>query len=273
MADAEDQRFVAPSLPALGWQLRTGALPPAHVEEALHTLHQVVQAWRVQTPSIARDPAAEVAAATHAVRHAADRLRRLAAAYGEWATFDAAAYFDLTPDQSALLIETVVRVTAVHVTFYADLLLPSFQRAVAWWADEYAPAVAVLQGDADLPLERAEHFAAVTRATMAARWQAAAAVIKETRRQLAGDIGFLAANGANEERLRWRGESLRASLPTLLDLSADLERTGTPTLTLTFDFPRPARQQPGRQRRLRRTRARNILRSRRQAHGRRGTTL
>lgn len=256
MADTAERALVARSLPALGWQIRTEAIPPADAGAQLQELERVVQAWRVP-PGPA---ASEAAAAAHVVRHAAERLRRLAVAYGEWGAFDAAAYFDLTPAQCALTVDVTVRVTTVHVTFYADLLLPSFRRAAHFWATVYAPAQARGWGH----LEDAEHMAVTLHPALVERRQAAVEVIQKSRRLLAGDIGFLAANGANEERLRW----------TLAERAANSangsERWAAPTLTLTFDFPRPARQQPGRRRRLRRNRERTLLHFRRQAKSRRG---
>src|SRR4029079_18100240 len=69
----------------------------------------------------------EAVAAAHVVSAISERLRRLATAYAEWDTFDAPAYFDLSEAHSADMVRLVERVSTVHVVFFADLLLPSFQ--------------------------------------------------------------------------------------------------------------------------------------------------
>ena len=211
----------------------------------LALLEHLPQAWHVATGSVE----AEAASAAHVVRHAAERLRRLGHAYGEWTRFEPDAYFDLTTDQCALLVDVVERLTDVHVGFYADLLLPSYRAAV----HRIQPYVAAL-ARAGAEMEYAEAFADSALPGLLDAWQRSAEVILATRRLLAGDIGFLAANGAMEERLRWR-------LQQPGDPTRDPQRA--PTLTLTFDFPLPALRQPGRTRRLLRARERAAYRSRR----------
>ncbi len=251
MADAAIP-LLPPSLPALAWTLRT---PPeqqpfaqaAAAVAALADLQSVVPAFRVQGA-----PERLPEAAAHVVRHVADRLHRLNAAYGQWQTFDAAAYFDLTESQTALLVQVVERVRLVHVTFHVDLLLPGFQHAVRTWATQYAPALGRLRSS---DVEALELYRAAVASTEQA-WRVAVEQIQQTRRLLAGDIGYLAANGAAEERARWSVAG--GGAPSFLPPNAPL-----PTLTLTSDFPLPVARQPGRLRRLRRHRDRNTRHRRR----------
>jgi hypothetical protein len=186
----------------------------------------------------------------HAVRHAADRLRRLTNAYGEWNPFDAAAYFDFSRPQAELLVQVGERVSAVHTTLHADLLLPSFRQAVAVWAREYVPA----WQQVGWGREADERFFEQVQPRMERCWLHAVEVLQRARRLLLSDIGFLAANGASEERSRWHlTEGTPA--PVLPDALRPNPLT-VPTLTLTTDFPLPLALQPGRLRRLRRHRAR-----------------
>jgi hypothetical protein len=248
------------SLPALGWALRSLRTQVAGVETALESLRRPVQVYRVHAgPTVE----AEAESAAHAVRHAVERLRRLAAAYGEWSEFDPAAYFDLTAPQAGLIVQTNERVTAVHITFFADLLLPSFQRALATWATIFVPGWQrrAESGEAhEVLFEQAQPL-------LVDHVQRARAVVERTRRHLLGEIGYLAANGASEERWRW---TLAADPPPGLAPALLLEPHTVPTLTLTSDFPLPLARQPERQRRLRRHRARRTWSD--QRHARRGPT-
>lgn len=245
-----------PSVPALAWALRTAAdaplsfAEPAAATAALTHLQTLVPAYRITTA-----PERQAEGAAHVVRHAADRLRRLNGAYGQWQEFDAAAYFDLTGPQTALLVQVVERVRLVHVTFHVDLLLPCYQRAVRTWATQYIPARGRLQSGDVEALEVYEQAVAV----MQEAWRAAVDQVRQTRRLLAGDIGYLAANGAEEERARWSamGAAAGAGGASILASGSPL-----PTLTLTADFPLPVARQPGRLRRLRRHRDRRARRGR-----------
>ncbi len=74
----------------------------------------------------------------------------------------------------------------------------------------------------------------------------------ETRRLLSGDVDYLAANAAEEERWRWRvdpAQQVNYSVTVFTAISP------IPTLALTIDFPLPTWKQPGRKRRLMRNRA------------------
>ncbi len=242
-----------PSLPALAWALRHARdLPPLFAEPAaaaaaFNELGSLVPAYRMEAHA-----ERQAEAAAHVVRHAADRLRRLHGAYGQWQDFDAAAYFDLTPAQTGLLVQVVERVRLVHVTFHVDLLLPAFQEAVRTWATQYVPAQGSLSSG---NIEALEVYEDAVNALQRA-WDGAVAQIQQTRRLLAGDIGYLAANGAEEERARWF-VPLDYGGPSILPLGTPL-----PTLTLTADFPLPVARQPGRLRRLRRHRDRRARRGR-----------
>ena len=78
--------------------------------------------------------------AARLVSDLAERLRRLANAYGEWEEFEVEPYFDLYGEQTALLVHVSERVSTVHVIFFADAVLPSFQAAVDFLAQDLAPA-------------------------------------------------------------------------------------------------------------------------------------
>ena len=194
----------------------------------------------------------------------AERLRRLRAAYGAWRHFDAPAYFDLTEAQTSRLVQINERVTMVHVIFYADALLPSFQQAEAFWQESFRPDYVGLRNhlqDGDRPLEPVMHFADLSQPQMLDHWRRLVAVIQATRALLNNEIGFWAANGSSDERARWRwawaidpAPGIHAGLlPTLAK---------TPTLTLSVDFPLPPYRQPGRRRRLAERHARGVDRHR-----------
>lgn len=200
----------------------------------------------------------EATAAAHVVGEVAERLRRLTAAYGEWDHFDAPAYFDLSCEQTAALVKIVERVSTVHVVFFCDLLLPTFRTAASFWGERFAPAFVEMKQEPIL----AKQVYAELQPVMVERWEQLVEVIRAARTILADDVGFLAANGAYDERERWQrwwGESARPGLDAVLTPSL----AQVPTLTLTLDFALPAHRQPGRLRRLRANRDRR-RRARRQ---------
>jgi hypothetical protein len=182
----------------------------------------------------------------------AERLRRLRSAYGAWRQFDAEAYFDLTTPQTERLVHISERVTMVHVIFYADALLPSFQAAEAYWQEnfraDYRALRAHLHSGTD-PLEPVLRFAERSQPQMLAHWQRLVAIIAATRSLLSNEIGFWAANGSSDERARWRWAWTVDPAP---GISNELlpSAAQTPTLTLAVDFPLPTYRQPGRRRRL-----------------------
>lgn len=206
----------------------------------------------------------EAQAATHVLLTVAERLRRLTIAYGEWAQFDAAAYFDLTEPQLERLVRVVERVTTVHVLFAADQLLPSFQAAAAYWQAQFCPGYGAARAQlaldaADNPqataAEAVPRFADVIQPQMIAHWQRLVAVVQATRAQLDQEIGYWATNGGNEERARRRAAWAEAPAPGI-DVTLLPDLADVPTLTLAIDFPLPAYRQPGRLRRLRRSHSR-----------------
>lgn len=228
------------STPALAATLRTlGSIDSPPTIPAVLEPHLLTPMYRVSGGTVQQ----EAASAAHLASDVAERLRRLAAAYGEWRTFEPEPYFDLYGEQAQLLVRISERVSTVHVTFYVDALLPSFQAAVDWLALELAPAR--FQNGA---YGRAQ-------VVMSERWLRLLAVLQTAREHLANDAGFLAANGSGEERSRWRN-AWQAPPPPGLDPTLLSPLAETPTLTLSMDFPLPAYRQPGRLRRLRRAQQR-----------------
>ncbi len=209
-------------------------------------------------------PAMEGVAAVQVIAELTERIRRLAEAYGEWREFDSNAYFDLTAAQTQSLLYLRERVSTVHVRFDVDVLLPSFQRAVRYWDECYAPTAmslrqAITTGHpADAPGEQVQQ---AVHTCMADYWQQAQDVITDVRRALVDDIAYLSMRGAGEEQARWQQRwrqgtatgQLNPVVPPLAEI---------PTLTLVFDFPLPPARQPGRLRRLNRHRTRQQRRNR-----------
>ena len=230
------------SLPALAATLRSlgGAVNPLPTPAVLEP-HLLTPMYRVQHGDVEQ----EANSAARLVSDLAERLRRLANAYGEWDEFEVEPYFDLYGEQTALLVHVSERVSTVHVTFFADAVLPSFQVAVDFLAQDLAPA----------RFQNNAYTAA--QAAMSGHWQRLVDVVHRTREHLAQDAGFLATNGAGEERSRWRSAWQRGApeglLPALAPALAE-----TPTLTLSIEFPLPAYRQPGRLRRLRRAQQRRL---------------
>ncbi|MFN8467722.1 MAG: hypothetical protein U0X20_19335 [Caldilineaceae bacterium] len=238
------------SLPALAATLRTlgGAVTPLPTPSVLEP-HLLTPMYRVQQGDVEQ----EASSAARLVSDLAERLRRLTSAYGEWEEFEVEPYFDLYGEQTALLVHVSERVSTVHVTFYADAVLPSFQAAVDFLAQDLAPA-------------RFQNGAyATAQAVMSTHWQRLVDVVLRTREHLAHDAGFLAANGAGEERSRcrsaWQSSAPEGLLPALAPPLAE-----TPTLTLSIEFPLPAYRQPGRLRRLRRAQQNRLRRAAQSRH-------
>lgn len=204
------------------------------------------------------DVNSEIDAASRVLSEVLERLRRLHDAYGEWQLFDIPAYFDLTESQAAALIHVSERVSTVHVTFYADLLLPTFQQSLAYWAQTFAPAYQQMDQGADAYTR----FLTEVQPAMIEQWQRLLSVITQSRKLLLEDVSFLAANGGQEERGQWRHWWDRPPAPGL-DPRLTPELKQLPTLTLSLDFPLPAHRQPHRLRRLRRNRDRHRAERRR----------
>lgn len=227
------------SAPALAAALRSiGRAPlPAPVGYVLEP-ERLVPMYRIDGTSMA----AEAAGAAHLASEVAERLRRLAAAYGEWQTFEPEPYFDLPAVPCNHLVSVVERVNTVHVSFYMDALLPSFQAALQTFLAGLDPVPG--NGEAGFWQEQ-----------LLVHWRRLISVLESARGRLATDIGYLAVNGADEERSRWRAAWQAAPPPAMANELAPPLR-GVPTLTLSIEFPLPANRQPGRLQRLRRARAR-----------------
>lgn len=213
----------------------------------------------------------EAAHAAHMVSEIAERLRRLADAYEAWSSFDAPAYFDLSQAQTKRLVRVRERVSTVYVVFFADLLLPSFRRAEAFWATRFRPAYqaayagkrsadyadGAMHDDAPPANGRFEaamdcevRFLTEIQPQMIDYWEQLVLVIQRTRRELLDDIGFLSTNGSHEERARWHHAWQERPAPGLVPvLRPPLQKV--PTLSLSFEFPLPTHRQSGRLRRLR----------------------
>ena len=224
----------APALAAALQQWRPhNPLPPWDEALAQHTLAPM---YRLSASSIVD----EIQSATRLVGEVTERLRRLARAYGEWRVFEPGPYFDLTPAQVALLTRVVERAATVHVVFFVDVLLPSFQAA-------YQTAARM-----SLSVNASAEQHEMIYATLTGHWQRMLEIIDGTRTEMQHDISFLAFNGAAEEQARWA----HVSPNTITGSTAPWALTpasALPTLTLAVDFPLPAFRQPGRKRRLMRT--------------------
>ncbi len=210
----------------------------------------LVPVYQVADGSVER----EISAAAETIGVVADKLRRLVGAYGEWHHFDAPAYFDLFPEQTALLLHISERVSTVHVTFYADLLLPTFRRAERIWAEEFFPAYQAARPFTNArkrPSVYREHFIEMDQPKLLAYWERLWAVVRGARQILSDDIGFLASSGGSDERNRWQA-SWPAHPAAGLDSRLLPSLESVPTVTLTMIFPMPIHRQSGRMRRLRR---------------------
>ena len=242
------------SLPALAAALRvTGRYAFRVPARGPYETGALVPMYRVDNGGIAE----ETQAAVHVIGGAIDRLQRLSQAYGEWRQFDAGAYFDLTRRQTDALIMLTERVSTVHVTLFADLLLPSFRRAATFWLSHFTPAHAAsrLSMATVDPAPFDDDFISQTQPAMVDYWEQLNRVVWSVRKAMADDPGFMATVAAPEERARWRRFWYEKPVPGLGSvLAPPLE--SVPTLTLSYDFPLPAFRQSGRLRRLRKGRAR-----------------
>ncbi len=232
------------SVPALAAALRRCEqgipIPPAG---AAFDAQLLVPMYRL-APGTVED---EAHAAAQLVNEVGERMRRLAGAYGEWHLFEAGPYFDLSPAQVERLIHLSERVSTVHVVFFVDPLLPAFQAA-------HASAITTFQ-------RAAAGFDASGLDAMVDRWRRLVAVVDLARRHLSEDIAFLSLNAGIEEQERWaRLAPVVAERGTPWHASG---RLALPSLTLAVDFPLPAFRQPGRLRRLRRSRQRHSAYSKR----------
>lgn len=243
------------SIPALATALRqSDTWRPDRPVQDLWARHRLVPMYRI----VADTPEEEAQRGVQTLREVADRLRRLQDAYGEWHHFDAGAYFDLSDVQATRLVHIAERVSTVHVIFFADLLFPTFQAVEHYWATCFVPAYRTCQrqlATGHAPREAAAAFFDQIQPAMVRRWEQMLEVMGQARRILGEDIGFMALNGGEDERSRWRRLWRQEPAPGLHPaLTGDL--SGLPTLTLACTFPLPAYRQPGRVRRLRLNRLR-----------------
>ena len=235
-------------------------LPAAQVSLAPQAL---VPVYRIENGLSPHAGATEAHLAVQTVETITDRLHRLTDAYGAWRHFEAGAYFDLTREQAAYLVRVTERVSTVHVDFFADLLLPSFQRAVTFWAGQFSAAFNPFTGPitASQPALFDDDFLAETQPTMAAHWAELVAVVDEVRATLEHDPSFIATVATRTEQAHWRA-FWQTDPPSALSPALTPALHTVPSLTLAFDFPLPAYRQSGRVRRLHRNREREQRRGR-----------
>lgn len=224
-------------MPALAAALRQReqgvAIAPA---DAAIDAHLLVSMYRLASGTV-QD---EAHAAAQVVNEVGERMRRLARAYGEWHLFEPGPYFDLSPAQVARLIHLSERVSTVHAVFYVDPLLPAFQAAYR------AGTTAILPVQAGTDPDYQDNLADY--------WRRLVEVVDLARRHLSEDIAFLSLNAGIDEQERWaRAVEIIPERATPWHAAG---RKAFPSLTLAVDFPLPAFRQPGRLRRLRRSRQR-----------------
>lgn len=240
------------SVPALAAKIRQidrCALPASSTQ--VFSTRTLAPAYRVQNHTGAK----EAQTAVTVVAQVAERLRRMAKAYGEWKEFDISAFFDLWPEHARRLVALEERVSTVSVTFFADMLLPSFRRIEQYWAQEFFPAYQAAQsfarGTEDCSSFTA-HFLEFEQPKMCAYLGKLMAVVFDARRELWNDISFMGATAGGDEKAHWQW-AWRSSPPPGLDERLLPPLRQLPTLTLGVEFPLPAYRQPDRVRRLRRT--------------------
>jgi len=244
------------SIPSLAAALReTDKRPLQQTSHQGFSADALVPMYAIRTGNASE----EAESVANFVTDLSERLRRMGAAYGEWKTFDSSAYFDLVPEQRDWLVEIVEQVSTVHVVFFVDLLLPSFRSAEAYWAERFYPAYqAVHAPDAQPAQTQADSddfidFFETVQPEMVQRWLHLADVAQQARQILIDDVGYLATNGSQEERLQHSIAWQQNAAPNI-DLALRPTVESIPTLTLSFEFTLPAHRQPKRLQRLRRNR-------------------
>jgi len=171
-----------------------------------------------------------------------DRLERLPQVWGEWEVFDAGAFFDLYPEQTEVLVDIQETHSRVRVTFFADVLVPAFREAEAYWLEQVVPALHVAQpalmGQGDFHWDAAsETWARLMAQELAPAMETAlyraAHEIQRVREVLYewGDVAFFVATAGMRERQRVI-HSGSAPLPPRLKERLHL----IPTLTLQLTF-------------------------------------
>ena len=201
----------------------------------------------------------EASSALQALEEISDRLRRLHAAYGEWADFDTGAYFDLSPAQTRRFVRVSERVSSVHIAFFVDLLLPSFHLTEIYWHDHFCPAYwGMLESlrKSSEPARAVKTFTDEAQPEMLQRWARLSKVVNVTLERLQERSDYLMAYLCQEERARWQSE-WRQKPVRGIDSHLQPDLRSLSTLTLSTEFPLPAGRQPGRLRRLRANRSRS----------------
>ena len=240
------------SVPALAAQIRQidrCALPASSTQ--FFSTRTLAPAYLVRNHTGAK----ESRTAVTTVSQVADRMRRMAKAYGEWKEFDISAFFDLWPEHARRLVALEERISTVNVTFYADMLLPSFQRVEQYWAQEFFPAYQSAQSFArgtENCSSFTAHFLEFEQPKMCAYLENLINIVSDARRELWNDIGFLGSTAGGDEKAHWQWAWREPPPPGLDERLLPLLRQ-LPTLTLGVEFPLPAYRQPDRVRRLRRT--------------------
>ncbi|MEM7131351.1 MAG: hypothetical protein AAF702_33870 [Chloroflexota bacterium] len=318
----EPNAEVIASIPALAAAIRqTHRLPPPLATTHLLFATPPSSFYQIQAKTLE----AEARAVGHLVSEVAERLRRLAEAYGEWERFDPAAYFDLSEMQAEYLVQVIERMSTVYVVFRIDAFLPTFQQAESFWVQSFYPAYHTILTESNRIGFNGEHSEAESNISrppsnginlsddmalndllshggnikkngledeldtagmggahadrssnesfihspevdastidqyeiietihpqMVEKWMNLLHVVRMARKLLLEQIGYLAVNGSQEERSRWRHAWQEPpSRGIANDLCPPLQ--ALPTLTLSIEFPLPAYRQPGRKQRLR----------------------
>ncbi len=248
---------------ARAWWLLEEEWPGISTTKRIHTrplapVYRVKSRWSEER---------RVRALAQAIGVINDRLSRLPRVWHEWEEFDPGAFFDLYPEQVDVLVDIQASRRRVRVTFYADLLVPSFQEAETFWVNEVIPALHVAQPSLLAARPTGEDPASEVWAQLVARelgpemeqrLYRAAQEIQAVRNLLyeRGDVTFLATmvDVGDRERLPRPVRGGQALLAERLRL--------IPTLTLQLTFPTNLREQQARGQALRRWLRRSWHRSR-----------
>lgn len=130
---------------------------------------------------------------------------RLPAAFREWQEFDPSPFFDLYPEQAALLVRQEEGSTFTRVSFCGDMLIPAFQAAERYFVETFAPAYLARDEDRERPAEGPQDFATHIEPEMVRRWQHLMAVAQRVNWLLQDDLDFLVIVDGAEELFGWRG--------------------------------------------------------------------
>ncbi|HRX02804.1 MAG: hypothetical protein KDI12_22010 [Anaerolineae bacterium] len=200
------------------------------------------------TPAYTLEAALSVEAqadrAAHLVAELARKLGRLPEAFAWWPVFEPGPYFDLYSSQIHSFCRVEELQSVVRVRIYADLLLPAFRRAEAFFIETFLPAyhaAAGLAPDDAFSRNLADHAIP----GMIELLRDAELAVAGTLARLEDQLDVLALLGGLEERIQHRpppGSRLAPRLPL------ELQRMPRemPTLTLDAMFNGPERRPFGR---------------------------